>query len=98
LQATRRVGIVGKPLVEKQKNNLTKYHRKKQVWVPPQGCGWKNKERKRWLKAFLDILQQEGPTWLDGVRIRKGANFDSIDVPLNDAENMKERFRSIRKL
>jgi len=55
------------PFMEKQKKNLTKYHPKGQLWVSPQGFDWKNKERKGWLNAFLDILQQEEPAWLDGV-------------------------------
>ena len=55
------------PFMEKQKENLTKYHPKGQLWVSPQGFDWKNKGRRGWLKAFLDTLQQEEPVWLDGV-------------------------------
>ena len=55
------------PFMEKQKKNLTKYHPNGQLWMSPQGFDWKRKGRKGWLKAFLDILQQEEPTWLDGI-------------------------------
>jgi hypothetical protein len=55
------------PFMEKQKKNLNKYHPNGQLWMSPQGFDWKNKGRKGWLKAFLDILRQDEPTWLDGI-------------------------------
>ena len=53
------------PFMEKQKENLNKYHPKAQMWVSPQG--FDKKHAKGWLRIFLDILQKEQPSWLDGV-------------------------------
>jgi hypothetical protein len=53
--------------MEKQKKNLNQYHPKAQMWVSPQGFDRRGKNRDGWLKVFLDILQNEGPAWLDGV-------------------------------
>jgi hypothetical protein len=55
------------PFMEKQKKNLNKYHLKAQIWVSPQGFDRRSKNRDGWLKAFLNILQNDGPEWLDGV-------------------------------
>ena len=55
------------PFMEKQKKNLNQYHPKAQIWVSPQGFDRRGKNRDGWLKAFLDILQNDGPAWLDGV-------------------------------
>jgi len=48
-------------LLEKQTQNLRRYHPKAQMWVSPQGFN------QQWLKEFLDILQREQPGWLSGV-------------------------------
>jgi len=55
------------PFMEKQKKNLNRYHPEAQMWVSPQGFDWGGKNRDGWLKAFLDILQNDRPQWLDGV-------------------------------
>jgi hypothetical protein len=48
-------------LLEKQTQNLHRYHPKAQMWVSPQGF---NQE---WLDEFIDILKREQPAWLSGV-------------------------------
>ena len=49
-------------LLEKQKQNLNRFHPKAQMWVSPQGFD------AAWMKEFLDILEQpHTETWLDGV-------------------------------
>ena len=49
-------------LLEKQKQNLHRYHSKAQMWVSPQGF---NAE---WMAEFIDILKQpQTESWLDGV-------------------------------
>jgi hypothetical protein len=55
------------PFMEKQKKNLNQYHPRAQIWVSPQGFDRRGKKRDGWMKAFLDILQNDGPEWLDGV-------------------------------
>ncbi|MHC4805666.1 MAG: hypothetical protein ACYTBX_05305 [Planctomycetota bacterium] len=55
------------PFMKKQKKNLNRYHPKAQIWISPQGFDRRGKNRDGWLKAFLDILQNDGPQWLDGV-------------------------------
>jgi hypothetical protein len=47
---------------------------------------------------YQSIRMQLGVESCRGIRLSRGANLDSIDVLLNDAEDMKERFRSIHKL
>jgi hypothetical protein len=47
---------------------------------------------------YQSIRMQLSVKRYKGIRISRGANLDSIDVPLNDAKKMKKRFRSIRKL
>ena len=54
------------PFLEKQKKNLNKYHPKAQMWVSPQMFNYKS-DGTGWLRDFLDILQKDGPAWLDGV-------------------------------
>jgi len=54
------------PLMERQKQVLTKYHPDAQIWVSPQGFDHEE-ETMGWLKAFYDILQGEQPKWLNGV-------------------------------
>ncbi|HWX22848.1 MAG TPA: hypothetical protein VN578_23345 [Candidatus Binatia bacterium] len=48
-------------LLEKQAQNLHRYHPKAQMWVSPQGFN------QAWLEEFVGILQQEQPAWLTGV-------------------------------
>lgn len=47
---------------------------------------------------YQSIRMQLSVKRYKGIRISRGANLDSIDVPLNDAEDMKKRFRSMRRL
>ena len=55
------------PFMEKQKKVLNKYHPKARIWVSPQNFDRKGRNRDGWYKAFIDILQNDGPDWLDGV-------------------------------
>jgi len=55
------------PFMEKQKKVLNKYHPKARIWVSPQNFDRKGRNRDGWYKAFIDILQNEQPKWLDGV-------------------------------
>jgi hypothetical protein len=48
-------------LLEKQTENLHRYHPKAQMWVSPQGF------TREWLDEFYAILQKEQPAWLSGV-------------------------------
>jgi hypothetical protein len=48
-------------LLEKQTENLHRYHPRAQMWVSPQSF------TKEWLDEFLEILQKEQPAWLNGV-------------------------------
>jgi hypothetical protein len=48
-------------LLEKQTENLHRYHPKAQMWVSPQSF------TKEWLDEFLEIMQKEQPSWLNGV-------------------------------
>jgi hypothetical protein len=48
-------------LLEKQAENLHRFHPKAQMWVSPQSF---NQE---WLDEFLKILTHENPNWLTGV-------------------------------
>jgi hypothetical protein len=48
-------------LLEKQTENLRKYHARAKVWVSPQSF---NQE---WLSEFYQILQRDEPSWLNGV-------------------------------
>ena len=48
-------------LLEKQAENLRRYHPKGKVWVSPQSF---NQE---WLTEFYQILQNDAPPWLGGV-------------------------------
>jgi hypothetical protein len=48
-------------LLEKQTQNLHRFHPKAQMWVSPQSF---NQE---WLDEFVDILKRERPAWLSGV-------------------------------
>ncbi|MHC4617712.1 MAG: hypothetical protein ACYTEQ_08150 [Planctomycetota bacterium] len=55
------------PFMEKQKKVLNKYHPKARIWVSPQNFDRKGRNRDGWYKAFIDIMQNEQPKWLDGV-------------------------------
>jgi hypothetical protein len=55
------------PFMEKQKKVLNKYHPKARIWVSPQNFDRNGKNTTGWYKAFIDILQNEQPEWLDGV-------------------------------
>ena len=48
-------------LLEKQTENLHRYHPKAQMWVSPQSFN------QAWLDEFLLILKRDKPAWLSGV-------------------------------
>jgi hypothetical protein len=48
-------------LLEKQTENLHRYHPKAQMWVSPQSFS------QTWLEEFIDLLKREQPGWLSGV-------------------------------
>jgi len=48
-------------LLEKQTENLHRYHPKAQMWVSPQSF------TQEWLDEFLEIMQKEPPAWLTGI-------------------------------
>lgn len=48
-------------LLEKQTENLHKYHPNAQMWMSPQGF---NKE---WMDTFIHYMQTEQPKWLTGI-------------------------------
>jgi len=48
-------------LLEKQTQNLHRYHPNGQMWVSPQSFN------QAWLDEFLGMLHDEQPTWLSGV-------------------------------
>ncbi len=48
-------------LLEKQTENLHRYHPKAQIWMSPQSF------TKEWFDEFLNILQNDQPKWLAGV-------------------------------
>lgn len=48
-------------LLEKQTQNLHRYHPKAQMWVSPQSFN------QAWLEEFLGLLNREHPAWLNGV-------------------------------
>jgi hypothetical protein len=48
-------------LLEKQTQNLHRFHPKAQMWVSPQGFD------QRWLDEFISILQKDHPSWLSGI-------------------------------
>jgi len=47
--------------MEKQAENLRRYHPHAQMWMSPQGFG------ETWLQEFLEIVNREQPLWLDGI-------------------------------
>src|SRR6185436_2286132 len=48
-------------LLEKQTENLHRYHPRAQMWVSPQSFN------QAWLDEFIGILQHDQPSWLSGV-------------------------------
>jgi hypothetical protein len=48
-------------LLEKQIQNLHRFHPKAQMWVSPQGFD------QAWLDQFLSILKNDHPSWLTGI-------------------------------
>jgi len=48
-------------LLEKQTENLHRYHPKAQMWVSPQSFN------QAWLDEFVEILNRDHPSWLGGV-------------------------------
>jgi hypothetical protein len=48
-------------LLEKQTENLHRYHPKARMWVSPQGFD------QAWMDEFLDILKRDQPAWLSGL-------------------------------
>ncbi len=48
-------------LLEKQTQNLHRFHPKAQMWVSPQSFN------QAWLDEFLEILNRDHPAWLSGV-------------------------------
>ena len=48
-------------LLEKQTQNLHRYHPKAHMWVSPQSFN------QAWLDEFLEILKRDQPSWLGGV-------------------------------
>jgi hypothetical protein len=48
-------------LLEKQTQNLNRYHPKAQMWVSPQSFN------QVWLDEFIGILTQQQPKWLSGI-------------------------------
>jgi hypothetical protein len=48
-------------LLEKQSENLRRYHPKGQMWVSPQGFN------QSWLDEFLGIVKRDQPGWLAGL-------------------------------
>jgi hypothetical protein len=48
-------------LLEKQTENLHRYHPNARMWVSPQGFN------QAWMDEFLEILARDQPTWLSGI-------------------------------
>ena len=48
-------------LLQKETENLHRFHPRAQMWVSPQSFN------QPWLEEFLDILNREHPAWLSGV-------------------------------
>ena len=48
-------------LLEKQKENLHRYHPNARMWVSPQGFN------QAWMDEFLEILTRDQPAWLSGI-------------------------------
>jgi len=48
-------------LLEKQADNLRRYHPRAQMWASPQSFN------EAWMKEFLEVIEREQPRWLAGV-------------------------------
>jgi len=48
-------------LLEKQTENLHRFHPRAQMWVSPQGFD------QAWMDEFLDLLKRRQPAWLSGI-------------------------------
>jgi len=48
-------------LLEKQTENLHRYHPNARMWISPQGFD------QAWMDEFLDMLKREQPAWLSGL-------------------------------
>lgn len=48
-------------LLQKQTENLHRYHPRAQMWVSPQSFD------ERWMNEFLEILRGDQPRWLNGI-------------------------------
>ncbi|HEV2948241.1 MAG TPA: hypothetical protein VGX70_12760 [Gemmataceae bacterium] len=64
-------------LLEKQTENLHRYHPKAQMWVSPQSF------TKAWLDEFCEILQNDQPDWMSGV-----VYGPQVRVPLPELRKM----------
>jgi hypothetical protein len=63
-------------LLERQAENLHRYHPKAKIWVSPQSFD------KQWLEEFFDLLRQE-PKWLDGI-----VYGPQIRIPLSECRRL----------
>ena len=68
------------PLLEKQKKVLNRYHPNTRIWVSPQNFDRKGRNRDGWYKAFIDIMQNEQPKWLDGVVFGPAVPVSLVDL------------------
>jgi hypothetical protein len=55
------------PFMARQKKLLNQYHPDARIWVSPQNFDRNGKDTAGWYKAFVDIMQNQQPKWLDGV-------------------------------
>ena len=66
-------------LLEKQTQNLHRYHPKAQMWVSPQSF------TQPWLEEFFGILKEQMPAWLSGIvfgpQVRLGLPQLRVTVP-----------------
>ncbi|RJP19799.1 MAG: hypothetical protein C4527_26315 [Candidatus Omnitrophota bacterium] len=49
------------PFLERQTENLHRYHPHAQMWMSPQGF------TQEWMDEFLEIMQHQQPAWLHGI-------------------------------
>jgi len=61
-------------LLEKQTENLHRYHPKAQMWVSPQGF------TQRWWDDFIAIVRDEQPAWLTGVVFGPQVRLDTAKL------------------
>ncbi len=62
------------PLLEKQTQNLHRYHPKAQMWVSPQGF------TQQWWDDFLTIVREEQPAWLTGIVFGPQVRLDTVKL------------------